>query len=173
MKRTTVTALLLCAAVACYAAEPPASNTSTARRKATRTKSRTEKPTAAKTATELAPIVDYRPRYVQTDFDGSTVSFLDTATGRVVFGQRFSSGIDTWRAYDLNKIAKKKGMFPLSLDKTYENRLVNQRYEMSAVGPTVIFLDTLTGRVWTCRHSKGLLDTWKCYDTQELMKIER
>ena len=173
MKRTTVMALLLCAAVACHAAEPPALKTSTAKRTTARTKSKARKTTVARTPTELAPIVDYRPRYVQIDFDGSTVSFLDTATGRVVFGQRFSSGIDTWRAYDLNKIAKKKGMFPLSLDKSYENRLVNQRYTMSTVGPNVIFLDTLTGRVWTCRHSKGLLDTWKCYDTQELMKIER
>jgi hypothetical protein len=35
---------------------------------------------------------------------------------------------------------------------------------MRAFSEFVMFLDTLTGRMWTCRHAKGILDVWKCMD---------
>jgi hypothetical protein len=118
---------------------------------------------------EPRPLVEYDQRYVLLGIDGETLGIFDTATGIILLGQQAKFSFDTWRRYDLPKIAEQKcRLAPAPIPVAFSNVLVHGRYGINVRAGILVFLDTLTGRVWTCRHSKGLLDVWKCRDAATL-----
>ena len=103
-------------------------------------------------------------RYVMLQLDNETIAVLDTADGLVWTALIAQYSFKTWRAYDLNGIAKERKMPDSPAPPALAQRAVHARYTVRVFSGFVSFFDTLTGRIWTCRHSKGILDMWKCHN---------
>jgi|GEM_PF-1391002 len=114
--------------------------------------------------TEPRPLIQYDQRYQLVGIDPTTEAVFDSATGIIWLGQQAKNSYDTWRRYELTKIATQRKLPAAVVAVAFSNTLVYGRYTVHAQTGTLVFLDTLSGRVWTCRHSKGLLDVWKCFD---------
>lgn len=114
------------------------------------------------TAAVQPPVLQYTPRYVFHQLDTETIAVLDTAEGKVWTALLTQYGFKAWRAYDLNAIAKERNMPDVGAPAGLGQRLVYGRYTVRLFPTFITFFDTLTGRMWTCRHSKGVLDVWRC-----------
>jgi hypothetical protein len=114
--------------------------------------------------TEPRPLIQYDQRYQLTVIDTETLAIFDSATGIIWLGQQAKYSFDTWRRYDLTKLAAQRKMPAPIVPAAFSNTMVYGRYTLRAQPGVLVFLDTLSGRVWSCRQSKGLLDVWKCFD---------
>lgn len=65
---------------------------------------------AAASAQPPAPVLQYNQRYVMHQFDNDTIAVLDTADGKVWTALIAQYGFKTWRAYDLNAVAKERNL---------------------------------------------------------------
>ena len=110
------------------------------------------------------PIIQYDARYVTIYIGNEVVIFFDTAEGMLNTALVSKTSFDTWRVYDIHKISKKKGMAKIEIDKIFQNRKIHGRYKINLIAGKLTITDTLTGRIWTCRHSSGICDIWKVYD---------
>lgn len=118
---------------------------------------------AASKAPPPAPLLQYNQRYVMHQLDNDTIAVLDTAEGKVWTALIAQYGFKTWRVYDLNAVAKERNLADTP-PAAFARLAVHARYNVRVFPGFVSFFDTLTGRVWTCRHSKGILDMWKCHN---------
>ena len=110
------------------------------------------------------PIIQYDARYVTINIGNGVVIFFDTAEGMLNTALASKTSFDTWRVYDIHKISKKKGMAEIDIDKIFQNRKIHGRYKINLISGKLVITDSLTGRIWTCRHSSGICDIWKVYD---------
>jgi len=118
---------------------------------------------------EPRPLIQYDQRYQLIGIDAETLAIFDSATGVIWLGQQAKYSFDTWRRYELTKIAEQQRKLPAAaVPVAFSNTMVYGRYTLNVRGGTLVFLDTLSGRVWSCRQSKGLLDVWKCFDAASL-----
>jgi len=116
---------------------------------------------------ENKPVIQYDARYTTYYLGKKAVMFFDTAEGILNIALISKSSFDTWRTYDINKIAKKKGMVERDAGALFQNRKVHGRYQLSLNGEDgdkLVILDTLIGRIWSCLQSKGICSVWKVYD---------
>ncbi len=116
---------------------------------------------------ENKPVMQYDARYEAIHLSKKAIMFFDTAEGILNIALNSKTGLDTWRTYDINKIAKKKGMVEREASPLFQERKVHGRYQLSLIGEEgrkLIMIDTLIGRVWTCRQSNGVCEVWKVYD---------
>ncbi len=120
-------------------------------------------PPAPTSAAPPAPVLQYNQRYVMHQLDNETIAVLDTSEGKVWTALIAQYGFKTWRAYDLNAIAKERNMPDTAPPAVLARRAVHSRYNLRTFSGFISLFDTLTGRVWSCRHSKGILDMWKCH----------
>lgn len=118
---------------------------------------------AATSVPSSAPVLQYNQRYVLQQLDNDTIVVLDTAEGKVWTGLMAQYGFKTWRFYDLHAVATERKVPETAPPAVFAQRTVHARYTVHVFAGFVAFVDTLTGRVWTCRHSKGILDMWKCH----------
>ncbi len=123
---------------------------------------------AAAPPAEPRPLIQYDQRYQLVGIDATTLAIFDSATGIIWLGQQAKYSFDTWRRYELTKIADQRKLPAPVVSTAFSNTLVYGRYTVHAQNGALVFLDTLSGRVWSCRHSKGLLDVWKCFDAASL-----
>jgi len=110
------------------------------------------------------PIIQYDERYVTIYIGSNVVIFFDTAEGILNTALVSKTSFDTWRIYDIHKISKKKGMAEIEIDKVFQNKQIHGRYKVKLILDKLVIIDSLTGRVWTCRHSSGICDIWKVYN---------
>ena len=113
---------------------------------------------------ESRPVIQYDARYVTINLGKGVVAFFDTVEGLLNTALVSKTGFDTWRVYDVTKIADKKGKTKIEVDKIFQNKKIHRRYKLNLVNGKLTITDTLTGRIWTCRHSNGICDIWKVYD---------
>ena len=121
----------------------------------------------SKSTKENKPVLQYDARYATYYLGKKAVMFFDTSEGVLNTTLISKSSLDTWRVYNIKKIAKKKGNVEINAGTLFKNRKVHGRYQLSLTdleGSKLIIIDTLTGRVWTCRQSNGVCDLWKVYD---------
>lgn len=108
---------------------------------------------------------DYTPRFITRLLPNESMLMLDTADGVVYTAQQSRSTLNVWRQYSLTKIAVDLKKQPVEIrSATMKNKIIYGRFTMKDRGDIILFIDTLTGRVWGCRHDEGVLDMWKCYD---------
>jgi CRISPR/Cas system-associated endonuclease Cas3-HD len=119
---------------------------------------------APNTKSESRPVIQYDARYVTVNLGKGVVAFFDTVEGILNTALVSKTGFDTWRVYDVKKIADKKGKTKIEIDKIFQNKKIHRRYKLNLINGKLTITDTLTGRVWTCRHSNGICDIWKVYD---------
>ena len=112
----------------------------------------------------VKPIIQYDERYVTIYIGNEVVIFFDTAEGMLNTSLVSKTSFDTWRVYDIHKIAKKKGMAEIEIDKVFQNKQIHGRYKVKLISGKLAITDSLTGRIWSCRHSSGICDIWKVYD---------
>ena len=110
------------------------------------------------------PIIQYDVRYVTIYIGNEVVIFFDTAEGMLNTALVSKNSFDTWRAYDINKISQKSGKPKIEIDKVFQNRKIHGRYTVRLISGKLVITDSLTGRIWSCRHSSGICDIWKVYD---------
>ena len=110
------------------------------------------------------PIIQYDERYVTIYIGSDVVVFFDTAEGMLNTALVSKTSFDTWRVYDIHKISKKKGMAEIEIDKVFQNKQIYGRYKVRLISGKLVITDSLTGRIWSCRHSSGICDIWKVYD---------
>lgn len=113
------------------------------------------------------PIVKYDARYTIIHSNKKVVMLFDTATGILNTALISKTGLSAWRVYDVNKIAKKYGKEEIKPDKYFDNKDVHDRYKIKLISNKLVIVDTLTGRIWYCRHSNGVCDIWKVYDFRQ------
>jgi len=113
------------------------------------------------------PIIKYDTRYTIITSGKKVVMLFDTVTGMLNTALISKTGLSAWRIYNINKIAKKYGKETIKVDKYFQNRNVHDRYKIKQISDKLVIVDTLTGRVWCCRHSNGVCDIWKVYDFRE------
>jgi len=119
---------------------------------------------APSTKSEGRPIIQYDKRYAPINLGKGIIAFFDTVEGILNTALVSKTGFDTWRVYDIKKIAEKNGKTKIEVDKIFQNRNIHGRYKLNLINGKVTITDTLTGRIWTCRHSNGICDIWKVYD---------
>jgi len=122
---------------------------------------------STKVKKENKPVLQYDARYATYYLGKKAVMFFDTSEGILNTTLFSKSSLDTWRVYNINKISKTKGMVEIYAGQLFQNRKVHGRYQLSLTdleGSKLVIIDTLTGRVWTCRQSNGVCDLWKVYD---------
>lgn len=129
------------------------------------TKSDTSKPDVPQ------PVIQYDQRYIMRTVGSSNRIIFDTATGKIWCARKAKIGLDRWKVYDLNAVAEEKGGFKTEVKSPLNTRELHGRYIIGSIedrGSVLIFLDTLTGRTWSCRQGDGILDIWKIYDLEEI-----
>jgi len=110
------------------------------------------------------PIIQYDARYVTINLGNKVVMLFDTVEGILNTALVSKGGFDTWRVYDIQKIAKKKGMSEIEVAKIFQNKNIHGRYKVNLISGKLVITDSLSGRIWTCRHSNGICDIWKIND---------
>ncbi|RLD09265.1 MAG: hypothetical protein DRI44_08865 [Chlamydiae bacterium] len=110
------------------------------------------------------PVIQYDARYVTINLGKGVVVFFDTVEGILNTALVSKTGFDTWRVYDIKKIAEKNGKVKIEISKIFQNKNIHGRYKVNLINGKLTITDTLTGRIWTCRHSNGICDIWKVYD---------
>jgi hypothetical protein len=120
---------------------------------------------------ERLPIFNYTPRY-DAHALGETRLIVDSVNGTIYTAIRSANSLDRWRTYDLRKMAAARDDDEATIPKS--PRPIHGRFRLEsaaslagASSPVLMFMDTLTGIVWTCRHSEGRLEIWKRYHVQE------
>ena len=122
-------------------------------------------------ATASKPVLQYDQRYILRNIGRDTRMIFDTATGKIWCARRAKIGLDRWKTYDLETVGKEKGGFKTEITSPLDTSVIHGRYIIASTedgGSVIIFLDTLTGRTWSCRQGDGILDIWKIYDLDEI-----
>jgi len=119
---------------------------------------------APKTTKENKPVIQYDARYITINLGNGIVVFFDTVDGILNTAMVSKTGFNTWRVYDINKIAKKSGKTDVEINKIFKNKNIHGRYKINLINGKLTVTDSLSGRIWTCRHSNGVCDIWKVYD---------
>ena len=73
--------------------------------------------------------------------------------------------------YDFNTIAAEKGKDAIEKIIPLSDRDVFGRYAFGSVedsGTLLIVIDTLTGRLLSCRQGSGKCDVWKFYNLEDI-----
>jgi len=117
-----------------------------------------------KVGKEPKPVIQYDARYVTINLGKGVVVFFDTVEGILNTALVSKTGFDTWRVYDIKKIAEKSGKAEIEISKIFQDKNIHGRYKINLINGKLTITDTLTGRIWTCRHSNGICDVWKVYD---------
>jgi hypothetical protein len=110
------------------------------------------------------PIIQYDARYVTIYIGNDVVIFFDTAEGMLNTALVSKNSFDTWRVYDIKKISQKSGKPEIEIEKIFQNKIIHGRYKVRLISGKLVITDSLTGRIWSCRHSSGICDIWKVYD---------
>ena len=106
-------------------------------------------------------IGNYTPRYSSMKFGANMIMFFDNAAGKISLGKLGRYHVDSVKEYDLVDIAKNEKM------KSLDDKKIHGRYEVKQYNnESLMFIDTMFGRVWSCRFSSesGTMDVWKCID---------
>jgi hypothetical protein len=112
------------------------------------------------------PIFDYTPRY-RCVYLGETRLFIDSARGTIRTAIRAAHGLERWRTYELREMAAGRDDTENTIPKS--SRAIHGRFALAGTDAegNMLFLDTLTGYIWSCRHSEGRLELWKRYGPEE------
>jgi len=119
---------------------------------------------APTTQKENKPVIQYDARYITINLGNGIVAFFDTVDGILNTAMVSKTGFNTWRVYDIRKIAKKSGKTDVEINKIFKNKNIHGRYKINLINGKLTIIDSLSGRIWTCRHSNGICDIWKVYD---------
>ncbi len=117
------------------------------------------------------PVIQYDQRYSYRSIDNTTRAVLDSATGKLWLAQRAKIGLDRWNVYDLNAIASEKAKDVVMKAAPLSEREVFGRYAFGSLedqGSLMVVIDTLTGRLWSCRQESGKCDVWKFYNLEDI-----